>query len=131
MLADEFLKIGKLNVEDRTPAFIKLYKTNNRFKQYADMCYLMDAAISTEGLPDIKYDIGPLGHHPTKLEMIVTDFKVIAYGTLEAKRAMQRLLQIFESISRVEVDFLKQVIDGGIIGFPFQEWEQLYKKKVV
>jgi len=126
MLADEFIKIDKLDEEYRSGAYEILYKFNPRFTQYADLCYNMDATISTEGLPKITYDDAPMGMHPTHLEMIYKDFKAVVYNpNLDSNRVMQRFLQMCESIDKVEVDFLKQVIDGELRWFPYQDWKAL------
>lgn len=127
MLVDELLKIDKLEPTDRTAACVSLYKNNIRYRQYADLCYRGDVNISSESLPKINYDNVPLGLHLTSLEMVYKDFKVVAYNRdINPERCMQRFLQICESISRTEVYFLIEVIDGGLKWFDYQDWKVEY-----
>lgn len=131
-LLEQLLKMDDLPTKGRKE-FIKLVMSNNAtFGRYMTLCYTGDVRDSIK-VNKLKYrpTESPMGMDYGSLESVYSKFYHTAYdadnGLITDEIANTRLIQIFEIISEVEVDFLKQVLKGKFKGLTKKEYESIDK----
>lgn len=93
---------------------------DNVFKAYVDLCY--NEVAKYKAIPLYKKSGAPLGLDFSNLRVSYRKFYQSAY-VLDKKPLCRKLLtQIAESLSKVEVRFLREVLKGKISFYPKKQY---------
>lgn len=134
-ILDQLIKINELPAKDRKH-LVKLVMSNNAiFGRYMSLCYGPYEPRESIKVNKLKFrpTESPMGMDFGSLESVYAKFYQtvydIDYGNITDATADTRLIQIFEIISAIEVDFLKQIIKGKFKGLTKAEYEKTLTTK--
>lgn len=100
-----------------------LFVTNSKFRAYISNCYTKQARFKEA--PVYKPDIGPDGMAPSNLDLVQSKFfKAIYDESLKEETANKMLVQVFESVDKIDAEFLKQCMKGYVKVFPKGLWQE-------
>lgn len=123
-LLDELIKINDHGADP-----LELYKKSAIFKKYINLTYDVDMLPRyTSNIPFPKYKIStvPNGYDYSTLERQFTPIRICGFidrhADIEVNIDEKRIVQLFESISEVEVVFLKSVLRKSVEWFSIESW---------
>lgn len=132
MLLDLLLEIERIETTPGRESFAEgLYKTNKKFAQLCDLTYVRsNKSLYGDGndFPAYKQDKVPYGMNYSQLEIIHNKLKAVAFTergktpVLAPVSAEKKMIQIFESLSDIECQFVKYVLRKDIPWFPRTAW---------
>ena len=131
ILADDLEKINNLKQAERKELSRLVFKNNQTFARYMDLCYdgIYERRSAFNRMA-LKYRASeaPMGMHFGTLESVYKKFKQTGYenGTVVPDdKSKARMVQIFEIISETEVVFLKEILKGKYSGLSKAEYIKL------
>lgn len=96
------------------------YSKDNVFKAYVDLCYNEEAKY--KAIPQYKMSNAPLGMDFSNLRLSYKKFYQSAYVLDKKPLCRKLLIQLAESLSKVEVRFLREVLKGKIGFYPKEQY---------
>lgn len=134
LLLDHLLQIEKIDSREDREAYAEgLYLTNRKFAQLCDLAYrrsMIQRYEKLNQLPKYKQDNIGYGLHISQLEKVYNKLKVAGFTehgndkSLPEKIARNKLIQIFESLSDIENQFIKYVLMKDIPWFNRELWKR-------
>lgn len=134
MLLDLLLKIETIeSLAERETFSEGLYLTNPKFARLCDLCYRRGALSrygDGEEFPSFKQDKVPYGYNYSQLERIYNKLKVAGFTefgndrSLPENVARSKLIQVFESLSDIENQFVMYVLRKEIPWFSRDSWKR-------
>jgi len=134
MILDMLLKIQQIESYYERESFAEgLYLTNPQFAQLCDLCYrrgTLSRYSEGQEFPDFKQDTVPYGYNFSQLEKIYNKLKVSGFTdfnkdrTLPENVARNKLIQVFESLSDIENQFIQYVLRKDIPWFSRESWKR-------
>jgi len=134
MLLDLLLRIQQIETNHGREVFAEgLYKTNRKFAQLCDLAYrrsIITRYTEDKELPVYMQDNVPYGYNYSQLEIVYNKLKVAGFKEHGNNRALpdniadQKMIQVLESLSDVECDFVKHLLRKNIPWFSRESWKR-------
>lgn len=96
------------------------YTKDNVFRAYVDLCY--NETAKYRAIPQYKVSGAPLGMDFSNLRLCYKKFYQSAYVLDKKPLCRKLLIQLAESLSKVEVRFLREVLKGQIKFYPKEKY---------
>ncbi len=133
MLLDLLLEIERIESPEQQEAFATgLYKTNKTFAGLTDLAYRrskISRYANGEPFPEYKQDNVPYGYNFSQCEKIYNKLNIAGFTDYNSDRklddsiAAKKLVQVFESLSDIECQFIKYVLRKDIPWFSRESWK--------
>lgn len=134
ILLDLLLKIQQIESNAERETFAEgLYLSNPKFARLCDLCYrrgTLSRYSDGQDFPPYKKDNVPYGYNFSQLEKIYNKLKIAGFTefgndrSLPEKVARTKLIQVFESLSDVENQFVEYILRKDIPWFSREAWKR-------